>query len=662
MLAGLGTIGVASAGAGLGTTAFYSDRESLEGWYEAGRVDLLLDYRSTYRPWERYDLQNVPEDQRPPVVVGTEGMTYEVGAAPAVRNADGDAISHEDWGAFQTGTDVCVLPVPTDLADEANPDVLGGLTVEDDPGNQFLPGLVDGTRGMFIDLVDIKPYDEGETTFSFHLCGNPSYIYAELLDEDSEGGPLPRSDEDYREGVTDPIEPEREAGELIDDPRFEGGELCDYLYVVIAADPDCDNIIEVDENGATDGESPTAPAAQEVETAAVTAADAFSVTDLTDGSLTAEDLAASLVSTQGGVTIDPASVTYTGNDASAGMFQGGMDPLGIESGIILSSGAAADVAGPNDEDGTTTAFDNPGDSDLDTLSNATTEDATVLEFDFTVPQDANKVYFNYVFGSEEYNEYVDAGYNDVFGFFLNGQNLAVVPDPNDSSETVPAAIDNVNEDVNDQLYNNNDPSEMDDGQMADTEMDGFTVVLDVEGDVVPGEPNTLRLAIADAGDASLDSWVLIEGGSLSTEDPTEIVEPTGDVLYAGSMSGWLEQFGPEFDGRIRIPPVVKADGSGVAGDPDVDAFCFEPGVHCYVMQWFLPCKANDSNGNGFTDLPLVNNPVASGTFDDELRARGYVDENDATIDVNITQTDTCHVGLQFTAEQCRHNTGSDEMA
>jgi predicted ribosomally synthesized peptide with SipW-like signal peptide len=50
VLAGLGAIGVASAGAGLGTTAFFSDEEAVAASLQAGRLDLLVDYRATYNP------------------------------------------------------------------------------------------------------------------------------------------------------------------------------------------------------------------------------------------------------------------------------------------------------------------------------------------------------------------------------------------------------------------------------------------------------------------------------------------------------------------------------------------------------------------------------------------------------------------------------------
>ena len=52
-------------------------------------------------------------------------------------------------------------------------------------------------------------------------------------------------------------------------------------------------------------------------------------------------------------------------------------------------------------------------------------DATVLEFDFIPKNDV--ISFEYVFASDEYNEYVGSSYNDVFGFFGNGKNMASIP-------------------------------------------------------------------------------------------------------------------------------------------------------------------------------------------------------------------------------------------
>ena len=49
MLAGHGTVGLASAGAVLGTSAYFSDREEFSNnCLTAGPLDLKLDYNATY--------------------------------------------------------------------------------------------------------------------------------------------------------------------------------------------------------------------------------------------------------------------------------------------------------------------------------------------------------------------------------------------------------------------------------------------------------------------------------------------------------------------------------------------------------------------------------------------------------------------------------------
>jgi hypothetical protein len=158
------------------------------------------------------------------------------------------------------------------------------------------------------------------------------------------------------------------------------------------------------------------------------------VTPLNPPALTPTDLANTLLG--GGITIS--NVTYTGNNPAAGLFSGGTGIIGFESGIILSSGQAADVVGPNTSDATTTAFGTPGDADLQTqIPGFTTFDAAVLEFDF-VPS-GSAVAFQYVMASEEYNEYANSSFNNVFGFFVNGVNYALLPDG-----VTPVSINNVN--------------------------------------------------------------------------------------------------------------------------------------------------------------------------------------------------------------------------
>lgn len=274
------------------------------------------------------------------------------------------------------------------------------------------------------------------------------------------------------------------------------------------------------------------------------------VTDLEDPDLEPEDLAEALIAEgfdEGEVEIVDDSVEFTGADPAGGLFEGSPNIIGFEEGIILSSGRVDEVVGPNDSSGNTTDFGTPGDDDLEELVDASTFDAAVLEFEFNVPEDADEIFFNYVFGSDEYNQFVGSEFNDVFGFFFNGENVATVPDPDDPDGEIAAAINNINhgfgdfDSVNPELYVNNDPVNGDgvaedpsdppgpgvgwdpanEDEPYDTEMDGFTTVLQVQTDVNPAEnPQELRLGVADVSDPTFDSWVLLEAGTLAVDDPS----------------------------------------------------------------------------------------------------------------------------------------------
>ncbi|MGH2401399.1 MAG: choice-of-anchor L domain-containing protein, partial [Candidatus Limnocylindria bacterium] len=248
---------------------------------------------------------------------------------------------------------------------------------------------------------------------------------------------------------------------------------------------------------------------------------------------------ADLVSALVGAGVTTSNVTYVGAESAAGTFSGGDPAIGFNSGIILSSGEIAGVVGPNADDATTTQQGTAGDTDLDTLSAVTTFDAAVLEFDF-VP-DADEIFFSYVFSSEEYNEYVNSAFNDVFGFFVNGTNCATVEGGD------PVTINTINngnplgtDATHPELYRNNDLD--DGGGSIETEMDGLTVVLTCSAAVNAGGTNHMKLAIADGSDDVLDSNVFLQAGSFSTTPPS----PCGpmDVAFVIDDTGSM---GPALD-------------------------------------------------------------------------------------------------------------------
>ena len=265
-----------------------------------------------------------------------------------------------------------------------------------------------------------------------------------------------------------------------------------------------------------------------------TADAALVVHDQLDGA-TPQSMAQSLAGN--GVTIS--NVLYIGNQRAGGQFTGGNGILGFDGGVVLGSGKvqtkAGDgsnsrgVEGPNGADNNSTNFGTPGDPQLSQLAGGPTNDAATLQFSFVPAQ--NTVSFRYVFSSDEYNEYVNQ-FNDVFAFYVNGQNCATVPGPNGPE---PVSINTINKGKNAQLYRNNDPS--DGPPTIDTEMDGLTVVLTCSANVNAGQPNTMKLSIADALDTSLDSNVFIQAGSFTSGPPPGGGKKPTKTTYTGPTSG-----------------------------------------------------------------------------------------------------------------------------
>ncbi|MCB0806473.1 MAG: choice-of-anchor L domain-containing protein, partial [Bacteroidales bacterium] len=142
------------------------------------------------------------------------------------------------------------------------------------------------------------------------------------------------------------------------------------------------------------------------------------------------------------------NVTFQGAPISRGIFNNGNTTnLGLESGVFLTSGSGYNVPGPNSSGSITGANGMPGNSVLEGITTSTTYDAAVLEFDFIPESDTLR--FKYVFGSDEYHEWANTSFNDVFGYFVTGpnpdggmytnENVAIIP-----GTSLPVTINNLN--------------------------------------------------------------------------------------------------------------------------------------------------------------------------------------------------------------------------
>lgn len=252
-----------------------------------------------------------------------------------------------------------------------------------------------------------------------------------------------------------------------------------------------------------------------------------------DASVTNESLVENLLLGCG--TFDVSSVTFNTDSNSRGMFSNGSTNIGIDGGLILSTGNISVAASSNTQTGASSISSGGTDIDLSLLVGVSTNDAAVLEFDF-VPQ-TSMIRFKYVFASEEYCEYTNSPYNDGFGFFISGPGING-PYSNNAINiaTLPngafVSINNVNHFNNSEYYISNTTPSSNSGvncgsnhplgsapAINEVEFDAFTTVLVAETAVQPFETYHIKLAIADALDNIFDSAIFIE--QYSFNDGTE---------------------------------------------------------------------------------------------------------------------------------------------
>jgi gliding motility-associated-like protein len=269
-----------------------------------------------------------------------------------------------------------------------------------------------------------------------------------------------------------------------------------------------------------------------------------------------------------GEGVEVTNLTYNGSEQAVGYFTNGLSDIGIDRGIIMSSGFAITAATANTAGGTTGNTTGSGtDPDLGPIASGGLNDIARYEITFIPTSDT--LQFRYVFASEEYPEYACSPFNDVFGFFLtgpnpaggsyNGQNIALVPDPADPTgqtfTNIPVTINNVNnQGVNpgagcnfdySTYYNDNS------GSMTLT-YDAYLDIFTAQAIVIPCQEYTIKLAVADVGDGAFDTGVFLEAKSFGTG--------ALEVEFASlSLDGTITEDCASAVLTFALPSLVEAD-------------------------------------------------------------------------------------------------------
>jgi predicted ribosomally synthesized peptide with SipW-like signal peptide len=259
VLAGLGAVGIASAGAGLGTSAYFSDDETFtNNSLVAGALDMKVDWEEHYSDWSSDETayasmptgETEPDYVLPPL--DSNGALIP-DARPIELVFDGETVDEKADAKDGLWATTSVEAYPDGLVnggaqdgqqdefDEAFAcDVLTDVGEED-------PGLFSRlrTEGTFagqttepgdplIEIEDVKPGDFGEVTFSFHLCDNPGYVWlnGDLVQASENGHSEPESKDPDEVGAPDSTNPEEV-------------ELLDGIVTRIWYDPNGNNQVDV---------------------------------------------------------------------------------------------------------------------------------------------------------------------------------------------------------------------------------------------------------------------------------------------------------------------------------------------------------------------------------------------------------------------------------
>ena len=293
------------------------------------------------------------------------------------------------------------------------------------------------------------------------------------------------------------------------------------------------------------------------------------------------------------------SLALTTGEMSSGTYSlTGAPPTTYEMtlpGIVLSSGNVADYGAGPFFSGTTTAYEVAATPAQEALLNPITGvyahfDVTQLDITFNTLPGFDKVYFQVVFGSEEYPDFVGSPFVDGFGLYLNGTNIAY-------TEGAPINI--------------NHPS------MAAIPGTALTGVLAPGGHPVltfskvvgnGSVGNKLTIIIADTSDSVLDTTIYVQalGGSLPTQLSFKKTVDS-DIAVVGSNLTFALNFKNSSTGLVQnvvvtdtLPPALTYVSSAAASGS------------CSVSNNTVTCALGDVPGGSTAQATITVIPTQIG--------------------------------------------------
>ncbi len=307
-----------------------------------------------------------------------------------------------------------------------------------------------------------------------------------------------------------------------------------------------------------------------------------------------------------------------GSNNGIGYFTNTNPNFPLSSGLVLSSGSAEAVAGPNT---TTLSGGNwTGDAQLFNYINGlgidpglvSYNDATILEFDF-VPV-SSEMSFDFLFASEEYGTF-QCTFSDAFAFFVNDvttggstYNIGLVPAINSPISVVTIrnniynnACSSVNPSYFDKFYQL--PGGLDENT-APINFNGHTIKMTASTGVVPNHTYHIKIVIADRNDSAYDSAVFLGSGSFNIGQVTGITGANGtgyesisDFSFANGTAICDEQSRAIQFGSSAIAGATYQwfkNGTLITGATNYNFVADQPGVYSVIATLPSGCQITDS--------------------------------------------------------------------
>jgi len=333
-----------------------------------------------------------------------------------------------------------------------------------------------------------------------------------------------------------------------------------------------------------------------------------------DDTATPEELVENMVDE----SIIYSDIIYFGDTISSGIFTTiDTTDLGMEEGIILTTGDAILAIGPNNDPLASSDNSLPGHPLLTQLYGTYSRDACGLDFNFMSNNDL--LICKTIFGSEEYPGYINI--DEGFGIFISGSK----PEGGNYADTNIANIPNTCIPINVNNINNVIPSfpeyYVDNTNGQYIQYNGFTVVIEVYIYLFPDSTYNAKILTADLADRYYDSGVFIEKNSFKSVSSTELLSFNFQALINPGLS-------EDYTGIIINDSVFVSLPFSTDLTLLVASFTNYPGTSVYID---AVLQSSDTTINDFTEPVIYNLLAGNGNSKEWTVVVDYLPNNEHQI-------------------------------